>query len=610
MARAVTTPLLDVRDLSVAFRQAGREMLAVDRVSFAIDKGETLALVGESGSGKSVTALSVLKLLPYPSATHPSGEILFRGENLLDADETDLRRVRGADITMIFQEPMTSLNPLHTIEQQVGEILSIHRGWSSTKIRARVLELLEQVGIVNAKERLDAYPHQLSGGQRQRVMIAMALANEPDLLIADEPTTALDVTVQAQILALLKEMQKRLGMAMLFITHDLGIVRRMADRVCVMQAGRIVEHGPTERVFTAPAHSYTRRLLAAEPKGDPPPVDTAAPIVLEAKDVKVWFPIKRGLFKRTVGHIKAVDGVSVAVRAGETVGIVGESGSGKTTLGLAILRLTRSEGPIVFLGRRIDDLGSREMRPLRKSMQIVFQDPYGSLNPRMRVGNIVAEPLTIHGIGTRAERRERVRELLARVGLDPSAAERYPHAFSGGQRQRIGIARAIACGPRFLVADEPVSALDPPVQAQIVNLMLDLQRQMGLAYLFISHDLRLVRHLSDRVCVLYCGRIVEEAPAAELYREPLHPYTRALLAATPSLTPGTRREPGAVGEPPSPTQWPSGCRFHPRCPVALPACAERTPALLPAGPGRRVACHLVHPPGSATVSAVSGTQIR
>ncbi len=532
MARHVTTPLLEVRDLSVSFRQAGKETPAVRHVSFTIDKGETLALVGESGSGKSVTALSVLKLLPYPAATHPSGEILFRGENLLDADETDLRRVRGADITMIFQEPMTSLNPLHTIERQVGEILSIHRGWSATKIRARVLELLEQVGIANAAERLDAYPHQLSGGQRQRVMIAMALANEPDLLIADEPTTALDVTVQAQILALLKEMQKRLGMAMLFITHDLGIVRRMADRVCVMQAGRIVEHGPTERVFTEPTHSYTRRLLAAEPKGDPPPVDTTAPVVLEAKDVKVWFPIRRGLFKRTVGHIKAVDGVSVAVRAGETVGIVGESGSGKTTLGLAILRLTRSEGPIVFLGRRIDDLGSREMRPLRKSMQIVFQDPYGSLSPRLSVAEIVEEGLLVQGKGLSAEaRRSRVAEALGDVGIDPAAMDRYPHEFSGGQRQRIAIARALVLEPSFVVLDEPTSALDMSVQAQIVDLLRDIQHRRRLAYLFISHDLKVVRALASEVIVLRHGKVVEAGPARQIFEAPQNGYTKALIAA-------------------------------------------------------------------------------
>ncbi len=529
------TPLLSVRDLSVSFVQDGTETLAVDRVSFDIAKGETLALVGESGSGKSVTALSVLKLLPYPSARHPSGEVLFKGENLIDRDESDLRRVRGADISMVFQEPMTSLNPLHTIERQVGEILELHRGWNKTKIRARVLELLDQVGIRNAEQRLDAYPHQLSGGQRQRVMIAMALANEPDLLIADEPTTALDVTVQAQILHLLQDLQKKLGMAMLFITHDLGIVRKIADRVCVMTGGKIVESGKTEDIFTNPQHDYTRHLLAAEPKGAPPPVNTAAPIILSTDGLKVWFPIKRGFFRRTAGHIKAVDGVSVSLREGETLGVVGESGSGKTTLGLAILRLIPSDGPIVYLGNRIDAKTREEMRPLRRDMQVVFQDPYGSLSPRMSVADIVAEGLALHdGLNTKA-RRGRVAEALDEVGIDPRAMDRYPHEFSGGQRQRIAIARAMVLNPKFVVLDEPTSALDMSVQAQIVDLLRDLQKKHALSYLFISHDLKVVRALASEVIVLKDGKVVEQGAAQQIFDAPETDYTKALIAAALDL---------------------------------------------------------------------------
>jgi microcin C transport system ATP-binding protein len=525
-------PLLSVRDLSVSFVQDGRETRAVDHVSFDIEKGETLALVGESGSGKSVTALSILKLLPYPAARHPSGEILFRGENLLDRDERDLRRVRGADISMVFQEPMTSLNPLHTIERQVGEILDIHRGWSKAKIRARVLELLEQVGIRNAAERLDAFPHQLSGGQRQRVMIAMALANEPDLLIADEPTTALDVTVQAQILKLLAELQQKLGMAMLFITHDLGLVRKIADRVCVMTQGKIVEAGPVSEVFSKPQHAYTKHLLAAEPKGQPPAIDAKAPIIVSTDNLKVWYPIKRGFFRKTVGHVKAVDGVSVTVREGQTLGVVGESGSGKTTLGLAILRLIASEGPVVYLGQRIDDKDRAGMRPLRKDMQIVFQDPYGSLSPRMPVVDIVAEGLAIHGVKMSAdERRTEVARALKETGLDPALMDRYPHEFSGGQRQRIAVARAMVLNPKFVVLDEPTSALDMSVQAQIVDLLRDLQTRHDLSYLFISHDLKVVRALASEVVVLKDGKVVEQGPSRQIFDAPQNDYTKALIAA-------------------------------------------------------------------------------
>src|SRR6516225_3258969 len=529
---AINQPLLSVRDLSVAFRQQGKTTLAVDHVSFEIKRGECVALVGESGSGKSVSALSILKLLPYPAASHPSGSIRFNGRDLLPLSENEIRRIRGNDISIIFQEPMTSLNPLHTIEDQISEILHLHREIGSTAARARTLELLTQVGIPEPQTRLGSYPHQLSGGQRQRVMIAMALANEPDLLIADEPTTALDVTVQAQILALLADIRKRLGMSLLFITHDLGIVRRIADTVCVMNGGKIVEQGPVEQVFTAPRHPYTRALLAAEPKPDPAPPRPDAPFVMSADDLKVWFPIKRGLLRQTVGHIKAVDGVSLAVRKGETLGVVGESGSGKTTLGLALLRLISSNGPIVFLGNNIQGLRFKEMRPFRRDMQIVFQDPFGSLSPRMAVGDIVAEGLTVHQAQlSRDEREERVVKALRDVGLDPETRFRYPHELSGGQRQRISIARAVVLEPNFVVLDEPTSALDMLFQAQMVDLLRELQRKRDLTYMFISHDLRVVASLASHLIVMRHGKVVEEGPAAELFKAPKTNYTRALFAA-------------------------------------------------------------------------------
>ena len=528
--------LLEVEDLSVAFRQGQHETLAVDRISFAIKKGETVALVGESGSGKSVTALSVLKLLPYPAARHPSGSIRFKGQELLTLPEAKIRHVRGNDITIIFQEPMTSLNPLHTIEKQIGEILLLHQSLTGEPARGRTIELLTQVGIPEPETRLQSYPHQLSGGQRQRVMIAMALANEPDLLIADEPTTALDVTVQAQILSLLKALQTRLGMAMLFITHDLGIVRKLADRVCVMKEGKIVETGPVEQVFAAPQHAYTRALLAAEPKPDPAPVNATAPVVVETTDLKVWFPIKRGVLRRVAGHIKAVDGVSIAVRQGETLGIVGESGSGKTTLGLAILRLVSSQGPIVFLGSAITGLTFRKMRPFRHHMQIVFQDPYGSLSPRMSVADIIEEGLWVHHPKLNAaQREERVVRALQDVGLDPATRFRYPHEFSGGQRQRIAVARAIVLEPTFVMLDEPTSALDMLIQAQIVDLLRALQKRRNLTYIFISHDLRVVAALASSLVVMRHGKVVEEGPAAELFARPKSEYTRALLAAAFNL---------------------------------------------------------------------------
>ncbi|HSI42540.1 MAG TPA: ABC transporter ATP-binding protein [Xanthobacteraceae bacterium] len=527
-----SSPLLAVEDLSVAFAQGGRETLAVDRVSFTVGRGETVALVGESGSGKSVTALSILKLLQYPAASHPSGRVMFEGRDLLAMNERQIRSVRGNDITMVFQEPMTSLNPLHTVERQITEVLSLHRGVSGAAARRRVVELLTEVGIPEPESRLASYPHQLSGGQRQRVMIAMALANEPQLLIADEPTTALDVTVQAQILALLKQLQARLGMAMLFITHDLGIVRKIADRVCVMNHGRIVEEGAVSAVFAAPRHAYTRELLAAQPKGEPPPARPEEPVVMEAHDLKVWFPLKGGLLRRTLGHIKAVDGVSLAIRRGETLGVVGESGSGKTTLGLALMRLISSEGPIVFMGAPINGLGFEAMRPRRREMQVVFQDPFGSLSPRMSVVDIVGEGLAVHRPElSAAEREAQVVAALEDVGLDPERRHSYPHEFSGGQRQRISIARAIVLEPAFLVLDEPTSALDMIVQAQIVDLLRELQARRGLTYLFISHDLRVVAALASRIAVMRNGRVVEEGAAAEIFRSPRTDYTRALFAA-------------------------------------------------------------------------------
>ena len=526
------TPFLEVEDLSVVFRVEDREIAAVRNVSFGVDRGETVALVGESGSGKSVTALSVLQLLPYPKARHPTGSVRVDGEEVVGAAEPVLRGIRGDRISMIFQEPMTSLNPLQTIERQIREILFVHRGMEARAARERTLELLRLVGLRDAERRLDAYPHQLSGGQRQRVMIAMALANEPELLIADEPTTALDVTVQAQVLALLRRLQDRLGMAILLITHDLGIVEHMADRVCVMSDGELVETGDTESVFADPRHPYTRMLISAEPGGRKraPPPD--APEVVAGEGVKVWFPVKAGLLRRTVDHVRAVDGVSLAVRARHTVGVVGESGSGKTTLGLALLRLIESDGAIRFDGRPIQGRGFRELRPLRRDMQIVFQDPFASLSPRLSAGQIVGEGLSVHGLGgSYEERRHIVGDALREVGLAPDVQDRYPHEFSGGQRQRIAIARAMVLKPRFVVLDEPTSALDRSVQAQIVDLLRDLQERHDLAYLFISHDLKVVRALADEIVVMRDGKVVERGPADRVFDDPRDAYTKALMAA-------------------------------------------------------------------------------
>jgi microcin C transport system ATP-binding protein len=521
--------LLEVRNLTVTFRQDGKTTHAVKGVSFAVEKGETLALVGESGSGKSVTALSTVALLG--DSADLTGSVTFEGREMVGASEKDLRRTRGNDISFIFQEPMTSLNPLHTLEKQLAESLLVHQGITGTEARARIVELLQQVGIDQPEARLASYPHQLSGGQRQRVMIAMALLNGPKLLIADEPTTALDVTIQAQILDLLADLQKRLGMSLLFITHDLGIVRRFADRVCVMQQGEIVESGPVAKIFDAPQHPYTQMLLAAEQTGRPAPVPADAETLLKTERLKIWFPIQRGLLKRTVGHIKAVNDASITLREGETLGIVGESGSGKTTLALAVMRLIRSEGPILYLGRDVQGWKSKALRPLRRDMQIVFQDPFGSLSPRMTCEEIIAEGLWVHGHDGRHSQRDLVREIMQEVGLDPATMDRYPHEFSGGQRQRIAIARAMILRPRLVVLDEPTSALDMTVQVQIVHLLRDLQERHRLAYLFISHDLKVVRALSHRLIVMKRGDVVESGEAEAVFRDPQSDYTRELMKA-------------------------------------------------------------------------------
>ena len=523
------TPVLTVSDLHVRFRQDGGTVHAVRGVSFTVGKGEVVAIVGESGSGKSVTALSTVQLLGDTAMV--DGSVRYLDQEMVGASEAKLRQVRGNDISFIFQEPMTSLNPLHTIEKQLRESIELHQGLRGGAVLDKILDLLRKVGIRDPETRLGAYPHQLSGGQRQRVMIAMALANKPELLIADEPTTALDVTIQAQILELLADLKRSEGMSLLFITHDLGIVRRIADRVCVMRHGEIVEQGPTSEIFGAPKHPYTQMLLAAESTGRPLPVAPDAPVVATTQDLRIWFPIQRGLLKRTVGHVKAVNQASLSVRAGETVGIVGESGSGKTTLALAILRLIRSDGTITLQGRRIDGLGAREIRPLRRDMQIVFQDPFGSLSPRMTVEEIVGEGLGVHGLDPGRSRREMVAAMLAEVGLDPQMMHRYPHEFSGGQRQRIAIARALILKPRLLVLDEPTSALDMTVQVQIVTLLRDLQQKYGLAYLFISHDLKVVRALSHHVMVMQNGDVVEAGPVDAIFDAPATDYTRTLMAA-------------------------------------------------------------------------------
>ncbi|MBD9503935.1 ABC transporter ATP-binding protein [Pseudomonas sp. PDM17] len=522
--------LIEVRDLSVDFLCGDEQVRAVEHINFDIRKGETLALVGESGSGKSVTAHSILRLLPYPTASHPSGSIQYAGKDLLKLPERKLRGIRGNRIAMVFQEPMTSLNPLHTIEKQIGEVLALHKGMNGNQARARTLELLDLVGIPNPASRLKAYPHELSGGQRQRVMIAMALACEPELLIADEPTTALDVTVQLKILDLLRDLQQRLGMAMLLITHDLNLVRRIAHRVCVMKSGCIVEQADCDTLFAAPQHPYTRELLGAEPSGTPAQNEPGAPL-LEVDNLRVWFPIKKGVFRKTVDHVKAVDGIDFSLPRGQTLGIVGESGSGKSTLGLAILRLISSQGGICFEGQAIEGMNQAEVRPLRREMQVVFQDPFGSLSPRMSVGQIVGEGLEIHGMGTPEEREQAIIEALKEVGLDPDTRHRYPHEFSGGQRQRIAIARALVLKPALILLDEPTSALDRTVQRQVVELLRGLQAKYNLTYLFISHDLAVVKALSHQLMVIRHGKVVEQGMAEEVFAAPQHAYTQQLLEA-------------------------------------------------------------------------------
>ena len=528
--------LLDVRELSVHFGAGKNAVRALEQVSLHVGSGETVALVGESGSGKSVTALSVLQLLPYPRAHHPSGSIRLGDLELVGAQPRVLKKVRGREISMIFQEPMTSLNPLHTVEKQIAESLLLHKGLTGAGARKRTLELLELVGIKQAQTRLGAYPHQLSGGQRQRVMIAMALANEPKLLIADEPTTALDVTIQAQILELLKTLRETLGMSMLLITHDLGIVRKMADRVYVMNAGRIVEDGPVAEVFDQPRDEYTQRLVTAEPRPGVTRDLSQATKILTAKDIRTWFPVKSGFLRRTVSHIKAVDGISLEIPEGGTVGVVGESGSGKTTLGLALLKLEHSRGEISFRSTSLDSLTARKMRAVRREMQIVFQDPYGSLSPRMSVAQLVAEGLLVHHREMDSRERERrICEALEEVGLEPASRNRYPHEFSGGQRQRIAIARAMVLKPKLVVLDEPTSALDVSVQAQIVDLLRTLQDRHRLAYLFISHDLRVIRALCDEVIVMRDGVVVERGTTDDIFARPREAYTRALMAAALNL---------------------------------------------------------------------------
>lgn len=524
-------PLIRIENLSVAFASEHEQVMAVRDVSFDIRPGETLALVGESGSGKSVTAHSILRLLPYPQAHHPSGRILYKGEDLLQASEKRLRQVRGNRISMIFQEPMSSLNPLHTVERQINEVLVLHKGLNKSAARERTLELLDLVGIPDPASRLGAYPHELSGGQRQRVMIAMALANEPELLIADEPTTALDVTVQLKILELLKTLQQKLGMALLLISHDLNLVRRIAHRVCVMYQGCVVEENECAALFTDPRHEYTQRLIAADPTGDPVTVDEQAPVILRAEELRVWFPIRKGVMRRTVDHVKAVTDASFTLKAGHTLGIVGESGSGKTTLGLALLRLIESKGLIECNGQRLDGLSQNAVRPMRRQFQVVFQDPFGSLSPRMSIAQIISEGLDIHGIGTTAEREQMVIQALQEVGLEPDTRHRYPHEFSGGQRQRVAIARALVLKPSLILLDEPTSALDRTVQGQVVELLRDLQRRHNLSYLFISHDLAVVRALSHELMVIRHGEIVEQGSAREIFASPQHEYTHELFEA-------------------------------------------------------------------------------
>ena len=534
----MTSPLLSISNLDVSFHQGETHTIAAKNVSLEVYAGETVALIGESGSGKSVTALSALQLLPYPTAQHSqSSSIRFDSLELVQASEKTLRSIRGNRISMIFQEPMTSLNPLHTVEKQIGEVLFLHEKLNKHQARGRVIELLDLVKIPNPNERLESYPHQLSGGQRQRVMIAMALANKPDLLIADEPTTAVDVTVQAQLLELLQSLQQQLGMAILLITHDLRVVSKMASRVYVMKQGEIVESGTVEATFSNPQHNYTRTLINSKPSGHPQPISPAAAEVVCVESLRVWFPIKRGLFRKSVGYIKAVDDVNFSIKTGETLGLVGESGSGKSSLGMACLRLIDSSGNINIAKQKIDQLTQRALKPYRKNAQIVFQDPFGSLSPRMTIGQIISEGLVLHGLSKTPDALERMIEnALAEVGLAAEMRHRYPHEFSGGQRQRISIARAIALKPKFIVLDEPTSALDLSIQAQIIELLRELQKKYAISYLFISHDLNVVKALAHRVMVMKEGKIVEEGSVERIFERPAHQYTKTLLAASVELS--------------------------------------------------------------------------
>jgi len=533
----MSSSLLKIENLSVNFKTPDGYFRAVDDISFDIKRGETLALVGESGSGKSVSALSILQLLPYPAASHsPESSITYEGEELVGKPENFMRKIRGRQVGMIFQEPQSALNPLHTIEKQIGEMLELHQNMRGEAQKKRILELMDLVGMPRLKERLGAYPHELSGGQRQRVMIAMALANNPELLIADEPTTALDVTVQAQILELLDSLKRELDMAMLLITHDLGIVEKMADRTCVMKNGKLVESGTTADIYNNPQHDYTKMLMNARPKGAPLKADPAAPIVMEGKNIHVKFPKSKNFFGKTTSIVHAVNDISFTARQGQTIGVVGESGSGKSTLGLALLRLLKAEGQIDFDGRDIASLNKKELRALRADMQIVFQDPYASLSPRMSVADIISEGLGLHRPDLSPEERDAlVIAALNDVHMDPDTRHRYPHEFSGGQRQRISIARALVLHPKFIVLDEPTSALDVSVQTEIVDLLRELQQRHNLTYLFISHDLRVVRAMAHHLIVMKDGHVVESGAAAEIFDSPKHDYTKALLEAALNL---------------------------------------------------------------------------
>jgi microcin C transport system ATP-binding protein len=525
----MTNTLLEIEDLSIAFKQGDETNTVVHHVSFDIQKGETFSLVGESGSGKTVTGMSTLRLLPSPPAVYPTGKVIFNSQNIFDVSDSELRRIRGNDISVIFQEPMMSLNPLHTIKKQLNESLFLHRGFSSSKATSLSLDWLNRVGLNDAEKRLNAYPHQLSGGEQQRVMIAMALINQPELLIADEPTTALDVTVQAQILALIKELQDEIGMAILFITHDLGIVKKISDRVAVMRYGKIAEIAETHQLFNSPQHQYSKELINAEPKGEAPEINTDKEVFLNINQLKVWFPIQRGILKKTVGHVKAVDDVSFEVRRGQTLGIVGESGSGKSTTGLALLKLTNSEGEIQLGDLPLHEFSHKEMLPHRRRMQIIFQDPYGSLSPRLSVSQIIGEGLSIHFEMPEKEQEAAIIKVMEEVGLDPETRHRYPNEFSGGQRQRIAIARALILKPELIILDEPTSSLDRSVQFQVVEMLKSLQQQYGLTYIFISHDLKLVKSLCHEILVMKGGKLMEYGPSKEIFSNPQNEYTKELL---------------------------------------------------------------------------------